>query len=73
MLCILQNIKVPDDVEENSSDKDYKPHGIEAKMASGSYKRVPKMERKEIKQVHLQNTMRGDGKKVLNASEYHRR
>ncbi|XP_052282476.1 lysine-specific demethylase 5A-like isoform X2 [Dreissena polymorpha] len=40
------NIKVHDD-RDNKADADYKPHGIEARMASGTYKRIPKMERKE--------------------------
>lgn len=39
-----------DEEDDNPADADYKPHGIEAKMASGSYKRIPKMERKEVKQ-----------------------
>ena len=54
-LCIIcvnvfQNIKINEE-EDNPDDKDYKPHGIETKMAQGNYKRLPKMERKEIKQV----------------------
>ena len=42
-----------DDMDENSSDKEYKPHSIESKMAQGSYRRLPKLERKEhlLKQV----------------------
>ncbi|XP_060607947.1 lysine-specific demethylase 5A-like isoform X1 [Ruditapes philippinarum] len=44
------NLKIIDDKEDNSADADYKPHGIEERIASGSYKRIPKMERKDVKQ-----------------------
>jgi hypothetical protein len=44
-------LKIIDDKEDNSADADYKPHGIEERIASGSYKRIPKMERKDVKQV----------------------
>lgn len=52
----LQNIKINEE-DEGCSDKDYKPHGIQAKMDSGSYKRVPKMERKEPKPVCVQEIL----------------
>ncbi|XP_052780089.1 lysine-specific demethylase 5A-like isoform X2 [Mya arenaria] len=44
------NLKIPDDID-NQTDADYKPHGIQARMESGSYKRVPKMERMEKKET----------------------